>query len=150
MLCYYNCKLDRWQYCMHSGEYIVSADKLVSTILGSCVSVCLRDRESGLVGVNHFVSPYGDAVKYGEGAMRVLLGELGNNVEAKVFGGASLYEVGRDVAVSNIDFAMRYLWERGIPVLSRDLGGRYGRRIMVFSEDFKIHRIFIKGEGVLI
>ena len=83
------------------GEYYVTkTDMVLVTVLGSCVSACLRDRELGLGGMNHFMlaessETYGvsASARYGSYAMEVLinhllkLGARRNKLEAKVFGG---------------------------------------------------------------
>lgn len=84
------------------GEYYATArDMVVVTVLGSCVSACLRDRTNGVGGMNHFMLPHCDdpqhplspSTRYGTYAMEVLinhlfkLGAKRSNFEAKVFGG---------------------------------------------------------------
>jgi chemotaxis protein CheD len=61
------------------GEYYATGDgMLLVTVLGSCVSLCLRDRESGFGGMNHFMLPegQGESARYGAFAMEVLINEL--------------------------------------------------------------------------
>ncbi|RZL41184.1 MAG: chemoreceptor glutamine deamidase CheD, partial [Variovorax sp.] len=87
------------------GEYHVTRDDMVIvTVLGSCVAACLRDPDSGIGGMNHFLLPdtassrdaEGDSARYGSYAMEVLinqivkLGARRHRLEAKVFGGANV------------------------------------------------------------
>ena len=88
------------------GEfYCTRRDLMIVTVLGSCVSACIRDRVSGIGGMNHFMLPdngdnrdvlLSDSAKYGIYAMDVLIGELLKmgahrvNLEAKVFGGGNV------------------------------------------------------------
>src|SRR3989338_11179058 len=88
------------------GEYYVtSRDMLLVTVLGSCVSACIRDRTTGIGGMNHFMLPHGGqdensplstSARYGSYAMEVLINQLlklgakRNNLEAKVFGGGNV------------------------------------------------------------
>ena len=68
------------------GEfYFTGKDMLIVTVLGSCVSACIRDRVSGVGGMNHFMLPDGGAdsenpvsasMRYGTYAMEVLINEL--------------------------------------------------------------------------
>jgi chemotaxis protein CheD len=85
------------------GEfYATDRDEPIVTVLGSCVAACLRDRESGIGGMNHFMlptsgsdvgGPASASARYGVNAMELLINELirlgarRRNLEAKVFGG---------------------------------------------------------------
>ena len=40
------------------GEYYVSSgEEIITTVLGSCVSACIRDTRIGIGGMNHFMLP---------------------------------------------------------------------------------------------
>ncbi|AGI22041.1 chemoreceptor glutamine deamidase CheD [Pseudomonas sp. MT3] len=130
------------------GECFVTAEELmIVTVLGSCVSVCLRDRSSGLGGMNHFMLP-GDAGtrrllsssgRYGVHAMDLLISALvrrgaqRRNFEAKVFGGGSvLQNLSADVGQRNVEFVLDYLGAEGIPVLAQDLLDVHPRKVYFF------------------
>lgn len=130
------------------GECFVTAEELVIvTVLGSCVSVCLRDRSSGLGGMNHFMLP-GDtgtrsllssSGRYGVHAMDLLISELvrrggqRRHFEAKVFGGGSvLQNLSADVGQRNAEFVLDYLRNEGIPVLAQDLLDVHPRKVYFF------------------
>ena len=88
------------------GEYYVSTRELLMvTVLGSCVAACVRDRISGIGGINHFMLPddrrdedsrFGRSMRYGDYAMEILINQLlklgarRSNLEAKVFGGGNV------------------------------------------------------------
>ncbi len=107
------------------GECYVTAEPLMLvTVLGSCVSVCLRDRSSGLGGMNHFMLPGDTGVqgllsnsgRYGVHAMDLLINGLmrrggqRRHFEAKVFGGGSvLKNLSADVGQRNVEFVLDYL-----------------------------------------
>ncbi|GAB2175408.1 chemotaxis protein CheD [Dongia sp. agr-C8] len=122
------------------GEVICRAGPaLVTTVLGSCVSVTLWDKDRGIGGLNHFVLPRGGtSSRYGDTAMLELLEgvlDLGahlRSLEAKVFGGAAVLPVGGEgtVGASNVAFALGELARRGIPVAGRRTGGQRGRLLM--------------------
>src|SRR6476469_9811222 len=88
------------QVYLHPGQIFSSSESaLVTTILGSCVAVCLRDPVTGVTGINHFLLPKNpmrgtDDARYGDTAMERLvaamwqLGAGAERVVAKVFGGA--------------------------------------------------------------
>ena len=141
------------------GEYFASSDgTAITTLLGSCVSVCLFDRKSGVGGMNHFMLPQllqgldathcgghsaaecaeHCSARYGACAMRQLLQmleSLGANsarLEAKLFGAGRVIAKMTDIGEKNADFALGYLQERGIPVVARDLGDCCPRKIIFF------------------
>lgn len=140
------------------GEYYVTdRDEVIATLLGSCISVCLRDADSNIGGMNHFMLP-GDFTKkdvfssnsgrYGMYAMELLIGDIlkmggGRNLRAKVFGGAhvlnSVPHSARTVPQANIEFIKSFLSMEGIPVDSSNVGGRYGRKVLYLPRDGKAY-----------
>jgi len=118
---------------------------IVTTILGSCVSVCLFDSRIIAGGINHFMLPFwnGDGLespKYGNIAIKKLIEEMGkigcekDNLRAKVFGGANILrgDISEDAGIGrrNIEIAMRILQQEKIPVISSSVGEYYGRKII--------------------
>jgi len=118
--------------------------RLVSTVLGSCVSVCLFDRQTGIGGINHYLLPFwnGDGIptpKFGNIAIELLqqrlleLGAMPQQLQAKIFGGAALLSDGSgpfSVGGRNIDVARYLLEQLKIPIVAEDVGGRSGRKII--------------------
>ncbi|KRE00385.1 hypothetical protein ASE63_10005 [Bosea sp. Root381] len=128
------------------GEHEITAakDEIVATVLGSCVSVCMRDATIGVGGLNHFLLPKNNGSadasageRYGDTAMEVLIngllkrGAKRGNFEAKVFGGARVLSGATMLAIGdgNIAFVEEFLKREGIPVVSKDVGGTRSRRI---------------------
>lgn len=131
------------------GEYYVTArDMMLVTVLGSCVSACIRDVTTGIGGMNHFMLPEGDdahnplsvPARYGGYAMEVLLNQLvklgasRSRLEAKVFGGGAVL---RGFTVSNVgernsDFVLEYLQRERIRVVAQDLRDIHPRKIYFF------------------
>ena len=139
-------KLRRSVY-LHAGQVHASAEPTsVVTVLGSCVAVCLCDREAAVGGMNHFLLPHPtlreQSPRFGAFAMSRLLHqvlELGarrERIEAKVFGGACVIEAfkGRDLGAENVQVAVKALEEARVRVAQRDVGGRHGRKL-VFHTD---------------
>lgn len=141
------------------GEYYVThQDELITTVLGSCVSACIRDRESGIGGMNHFMLPQtnvgklnkgsegivGIATRYGNYAMEHLIntilsnGGKRKNLEVKVFGGGKIIPALTDVGMKNIDFVLAYLDQEGLKLLSQDLGDIYPRKVVYFPKTGKV------------
>lgn len=130
------------------GEYYVTVnDELITTVLGSCVSACIRDPEAGVGGMNHFMLPAGagqraadatgiDQTRYGNHAMDQLIeavvraGGRRRCLEAKVFGGGRVMSGMTDVGRSNIEFVLHYLEAHRIPVAGQDLGDVYPRKVV--------------------
>ncbi|KQB95394.1 chemotaxis protein CheD [Loktanella sp. 1ANDIMAR09] len=124
------------------GDYAVSRDPAVvmSTVLGSCVAVCLYDAQAGVGGMNHFLlagtgAARGNDLRYGVNAMELLINELlragaeRHKLTAKLFGGARMTDHSRDIGQSNARFASDFLMQEGIPCLSKSLGGDQARRV---------------------
>jgi chemotaxis protein CheD len=141
------------------GEYYVTQEnELVVTVLGSCVSACIRDKESGIGGMNHFMLPetspgklkqgneaiVGMATRYGNYAMEHLINTiLGNggkrkNLEVKVFGGGKIIPTLSDVGMKNINFVLDYIAQEGLNLLSQDLGDIYPRKVVYSPKTGKV------------
>jgi chemotaxis protein CheD len=55
---YFDANLKRWTAQVVPGEfYVTPHDEVLTTVLGSCVSVCMRDPDTGVGGMNHFLLP---------------------------------------------------------------------------------------------
>jgi chemotaxis protein CheD len=123
------------------------AEYLISTVLGSCVAVCLWDKVVHVGGMNHIMLPLwnGEGLatpKYGNIAMEKLLakvisiGARRESLTAKVFGGANVSGTGLEVFMigeRNTTLALEMLEEFRIPILAKDVGGRVGRKIIMNS-----------------
>ncbi|MEO1054232.1 MAG: chemotaxis protein CheD [Bacteroidota bacterium] len=128
----------------------------VTTVLGSCVAVCLYDQHLQFGGINHFMLPaWNDeslaTPKYGNIAIprliqkMISLGANQRNLVAKIFGGANslmennVYEVGK----RNIQVAHDVLSQYGIPLLKSDIDGKRGRKIMMNTATNKIYLKYV-------
>ncbi len=137
---------------LHPGELFASSEPTeVSTILGSCVSVCLWDTRLRLGGINHFLLPTAPvghvrSIRYGETAIPALLaelvrlGSLRRHLQAKVFGGAAMNGLqqgpqGLSLGQRNAELARRLLAKEGIAILAEDLGGAFGRKVRFRTDD---------------
>ncbi|KKB07613.1 chemotaxis protein CheD [Devosia chinhatensis] len=144
---------------VHQGDCHVSSqpDVTFSTVLGSCVSACVRDRVANVGGMNHFLlaeqsgsakDRYGASARYGAFAMEQLINKVlsqgtgrKSNLEIKIFGGGKINSALDDVGAKNIEFVRQFLADEGYSAMSEDLGGNYARRVL-----FKPHsgRAFVK------
>lgn len=151
------------------GEYYVSREEdiVIGTILGSCVSACLYDPVSRVVGMNHFLlsgrqnNPtdgvwQSEAGRYGIHSMEIIingmlkLGARKETLRAKAFGGASVLPAANrangfaSVGEMNARFVLEFLRNEGIRLISSDLGGCEGRAIRFHSDDFSVYQRKIK------
>jgi chemotaxis protein CheD len=133
---------------VHQGDCLVGdkPDLTFSTVLGSCISACIRDSEAKVGGMNHFLlaepsgasrDQYGASARYGAFAMEQLINKVLSrgtgkkaNLEIKVFGGGLINSALADVGGKNIEFVREFLANEGYRALSEDLGGSYARRVM--------------------
>ena len=69
------------------GEYYVTRhDEMIVTVLGSCISACIRDPSAGIGGMNHFMLPADNqargpthvdaAARYGNYAMEHMVNDI--------------------------------------------------------------------------
>lgn len=132
-----------------------------TTILGSCVAVCLWDNKLKIGGINHFMLPLwnGEGLaspKYGNIAIDKLVkkmlwyGSSVENLEAKIFGGGNIIESPNsmyNIGERNIEMAYSKIEEYGIKLLNSSTGGSRGRKILMDTSTFKILHKFIEKQN---
>ncbi len=144
---------DRWSAKILPGEYFVTrSDEAITTVLGSCISACIRDPAVRIGGMNHFMlpednssgksswieGPGGLATRYGSYAMESLINELmklgarRERMEVKLFGGGKILSSMTDVGKKNIQFAKEFLRVEGFKIAAEDVGDVCPRRVMYF------------------
>jgi chemotaxis protein CheD len=132
------------------GEYYVTGrDMVLVTVLGSCVAACIRDKVSGIGGMNHFMlpdskndfgNPGGLAGRYGTYAMELMINQMLKsgarraNLEAKVFGGGNVLRgfTVANVGERNAQFVLDYLKTEKIALAAQDLLDIYPRKVYYF------------------
>jgi chemotaxis protein CheD len=141
------------------GEYYVTRHaENIATVLGSCVSACIRDSRLGYGGMNHFMLPldgsqgqsvWGSAAsaatRYGNVAMEMLINDIlkmggkRENLEIKLVGGGRvLADMTTDIGARNISFVREYVAAEGFKVLGEDLGDVFPRRVVYFPQTGRI------------
>ncbi|MEQ1668784.1 MAG: chemoreceptor glutamine deamidase CheD [Sulfuriferula sp.] len=138
------------------GEYYyTSKDMLIVTVLGSCVSACIRDKVNAIGGMNHFMLPdagtpmlntASPSMRYGVHAMNILIDELlragakRENLEAKVFGGGNVLQGfgSANVGASNAAFVLAYLRQNEIKLVAQDLNDVHPRKVYFFPRTGKV------------
>jgi len=132
------------------GEFYVTRDnEKIETVLGSCISACVRDPVAGVGGMNHFMLPIdksaagtrtelADANRYGNYAMENMInavlrmGAQRTRLEFKIFGGGRIMSQMTNVGWYNIGFTFDYLFTEGFRILSQDIGDVYPRKIVYY------------------
>lgn len=136
---------------LHPGQfYAAGEESVVTTILGSCVAVCLCDRQARIGGINHFLLPistdnephshrFGDVAVIELIAKVTALGADPKRLKAKLFGGANVIEAFRDrenhLGTQNVRIARALLESAGVPVINEDVGGQRGRKLIFQTDD---------------
>lgn len=157
-----------WMVKVLPGEFYVTrnADEVLVTVLGSCVSACIRDAKIGVAGMNHFMLPqshaggWGDdpqSTRYGNFAMEKLINELlkagcaRERMEIKVFGGGNVTDSSAAIGSQNADFVLRFLQAEGLPCAAQDLGGLQPRRIQYYPATGRVvRRLLGSSESVVV
>jgi chemotaxis protein CheD len=137
------------------GEYYVTIhNEAIVTVLGSCVSACIRDPQVGIGGMNHFMLPETNdfehnfelsrAARYGNFAMEQMINDIlrnggrKDNLEVKIFGGAKVMRGNTDIGARNIDFVRHYLNLEGLSIKAEDVGGVFPRKLIYFPKTGKV------------
>lgn len=151
---YWDKRLDTPAAKILPGQFYVSdKGEMISTVLGSCISACIRDKRRGIGGMNHFMLPStGDhsswdksevnsAARYGNWAMEYLINAIikagGNkkDFEIKLFGGGKVMaNMQTDIGKRNIEFAREFLATEGFKVDAEDVGGPFPRKVLYFPD----------------
>ena len=144
--------------------YVTTEDEMITTVLGSCVSACIRDSVMGIGGMNHFMLPetsrsrldsrhesiVGTALRYGNYAMEHLIntilqfGGKRKNLEVKLFGGGKIIATLGDVGSRNIEFVLDYVDTEALNLVSHDLGDIYPRKVNFFPKTGRVRMKKIK------
>lgn len=139
------------QIYLKIGEYYITQHPtIITTVLGSCVGVCLFEKQERIGGLNHILLPgrpdlnsCNDSARYGVNAMELLingimkLGGKKENIIAKAFGGASVTSSlpsENGPGQKNIEFVTKFLKDEDIRLVSHDLGGYHIRKILLYSD----------------
>lgn len=149
----------RWTVKILPGEYYVTRnDEAITTVLGSCVSACVRDPVAQLGGMNHFMLPDDSSgrenggadsfdtleTRYGSYAMETLINDLlrlgaqRERLEIKLFGGGRILTSMTDIGARNIAFIKAYLDLESLRIAAQDLGGERPRKVVYFPANGRV------------
>jgi len=147
---YFDRRFDRDAIKILPGEYhVATEDVVLVTVLGSCVSACIRDRRLGIGGMNHFMlpdnasdaqGPVGESARYGAYAMETLVNEMlklgarRDALEVKVFGAGNVMPglAQANVGERNAAFVIEFVRAESLLLAARDLLGPYPRKVYYF------------------
>lgn len=136
------------------GEFYISKKPvLFATLLGSCVSVCIKNIKNGSSAMNHFVRDRAidpgesDVGRFGDLSTRYIIDSLlaldknPGHYRAKIFGGGNVVStivVGMEIGKNNICVAKEVLESYRIPIIVSNVGGTRGKKIYYNSLDFSV------------
>jgi chemotaxis protein CheD len=137
------------------GEYYVTRDdEVISTVLGSCISACIRDRVAHCGGMNHFMLPVagefsktdGLDTRFGTYAMERMINDLlkigarKENLEVKVFGAGKVVAsmTTTDIGKRNADFVRTFLRKENLATATEDMGGPWARKVHYFPDSGRV------------
>jgi chemotaxis protein CheD len=140
------------------GDYYVTKnDEVLDTVLGSCVSACIRNPKTGIGGMNHFMLPRpsghendtwgsvaGRATRYGSASMEQLINRILSaggtraDLEVKIFGGGRVLSSLIDVGNHNVLFVREFLRSEGLNVASEDVGENCPRHVQYFPKTGRV------------
>jgi chemotaxis protein CheD len=136
---------------LQPGHLVIATEPMqVTTILGSCVAVCMFDVTKRVGGINHFMLPIGSgrstaaSPRFGDVAMNELLSGLRSAgarmpfLQARVFGGASMFHELKPTASlgqKNVELALDFLARFGVDVIEIDTGGNRGRKLIYRTDE---------------
>lgn len=127
------------------GDLVVTSEqtKLI-TVLGSCVSVCMFDRDRNVAGMNHYMLPVNKAndpnlFKYGDTSLShmlnqmIKLGAQKSNIICRVYGGGAMFSKtgpGFNIGQQNVELALQFLKDNDLIPKSVETGGTSGRKVI--------------------
>ncbi|SPF81947.1 chemotaxis protein CheD [Pseudoprimorskyibacter insulae] len=145
------------------GDFKISRSDgdVLTTVLGSCVAMCLYDLGAGIGGMNHFLLPerkdtcHSD-IRFGAHAMELLINALlrcgadRSRLKAKLFGGATMSTNLSDIGKANAEFAVNFLATENIACVSTSLGGTTARRIRFWPTSGRVQQLQIPNSPELV
>jgi chemotaxis protein CheD len=152
---YWDRTMNTWAAKILPGElYVSTHGEMIVTVLGSCISACIRDSKLGIGGMNHFMLPiqgefsstqwgtsaHTSSSRYGNWAMVFLINEIikrggkKENLEVKIFGGGQMMANMTDIGQRNIMFVYEYLHNEGLKAKAMDVGDIFARKVLYFPD----------------
>lgn len=135
---------------IYPGEFYSSRDdEIISTLLGSCVAVCLHDTSTGVSGMNHYmlegrlinlIEHTKSSDKHALQSVSRLIDSMcqigcsRNHLVAKIFGGGKVLATENDIHTvpqDNIRAAKLILEMEDIHIEQEETGGKFTRKVLM-------------------
>lgn len=147
---YFDSKLNSLVVFVSEGDFYVSTSpyEVLTTVLGSCIAVCIWDPVAGCGGMNHFLLPVQTSpsdglpsaeLRFGSYSIERLVnalisrGAIRERMEVKVFGGANMSTTQGNHGHANADFVEAYLERERLKVVAKSLRGTSARRVRFYA-----------------
>lgn len=134
---------------------VVHNPGVLVTTVGSCVGIALRDPHAKIGALAHILLPSIEEstkkvlpLKFADSAIEITIDNMikkgcsKNRIEAKIAGGASMFEFGLStlkIGERNIGAVVDKLEECDIEILARDVGDSHGRTLEYYVETGVLH-----------
>lgn len=134
------------QFFLKPGYAMANRDaSVIRAVLGNCVAVTFFDQHNRFGGINQFVFPETKrredmTAQYGNVGIRALfrmlidMGARRDGLVAQIVGGSEchVFDDG-DLGLQNVNLARFVLEKLKVPIVSEDVGGTMGRKVMYHS-----------------
>lgn len=142
------------------GDFLATSEPntVLTTLLGSCIAVCLHDAVAHVGGMNHFLLGQPEAgarlggydmQRYGVHAMELLInammqkGAVRTRLRAHIYGGATIVAGLGGIGNENAAFAKRFIQTEGIAIGHVDVGGSRARKVEFLPHDGKARAMLV-------
>jgi len=141
---------------------------IVTYALGSCVGICLWDKDAKIGGLSHIMLPDSKSVASGAATNRMKfadtaipdmmsamlkMGAVKARIKAKIAGGAQMFATSNEkfnIGDRNVVAVKDALRALAIPVIAQDTGENFGRTVFFYTDDGKVQvKSSTKGEKIL-
>lgn len=134
---YYGVEEDDSQFLLPGDMVSSNRPCMWTTVLGSCVSVCLMHKSRPYAAMNHFMLAHADGRqetgRYGDRSIDAIWQKVArydpnpSHYRALIYGGAAMFpDQAFDIGGRNIEVARSELQRLGIPVVEEQVGGHTG------------------------
>ncbi len=130
---------------------IIEGEALITTVLGSCVSLVLHNARTGMAGLCHAVLPQSDTTNSGYHFVDQAFGHLLDHfiaagisrpeIRTHLYGGADMFMEGRSqigVGEKNIAAAQDVLRRYNLKPVASNTGGLQGRKLIFHTESGQV------------
>lgn len=163
---YFDNRINSLVVFVSEGDFYVSTSpyEVLSTVLGSCIAVCIWDPIAGCGGMNHFLLPTqtspsdglpSSELRFGSYSIERLVnaliarGAVRERLEVKIFGGANIADTQSNYGHANADFVEQYLKRERLTVVASSLRGTNARRVRYHAASGRARVSMIGGDRAM-